>query len=248
MTDLTRIDHAKTPRERDKALRWQASSLGVRLDLQTETRFPSGPNGERLPSYDVVTGCSVGGSLGQAENMARIVRETMQSAPKQTIEQWLAELSVMVIRKPGDEFSEALRLEAYASRLAEYPADIVHHVLLKRAWKFWPAWEELEAVCKAMSSPRKWMLAALENPKPWKPTPEPEPRITGDRAQAIMEEIGFTPKRMQQVQRSPMARTQDELDAPESKPVKWTCETNAERLRAARMNNPLMREGMTDAD
>ena len=81
------------------------------------------------------------------------------------------------------------------------------------------------------------------------PAPEAQrDRISGDRARQIMDEIGFTPKRMQQVQRSPMARSQDELDAPDTKPVKWSCETDAERLKAARMNNPLMREGMTDAD
>lgn len=196
----------------------------------------------------VATGCEVSGSLSQAGAAAEIMRKTLTPAPQRDIEGWLAELSVLVARRPGDEFADELRLEAYAGRLGEYPADIVHHVLLRKAWKFWPTWSELEQECKAMVSPRRYMLAALENPNPEHPAPEPEPRISGDRAQAIMEEIGFTPKRMQQVQRSPMARTQDELDAPESKPVKWTCETNPERLKAARMNNPLMREGMTDAD
>jgi hypothetical protein len=85
----------------------------------------------------------------------------MSPAETRDIEGWLAELSVIVARRPGDDFSEELRLTAYASRLRDYPADVVREALLSRTWKFWPTWEELKIACEALVAPRRLMIAAL---------------------------------------------------------------------------------------
>lgn len=85
----------------------------------------------------------------------------MTPAPVRMIEGWLSELSVIVARRTGDEFSEELRLTAYTSRLMAYPADVVRETLLVRTWKFWPTWMELQEECERLSAPRRHMLAAL---------------------------------------------------------------------------------------
>lgn len=75
-----------------------------------------------------------------------------------------------------------------------------------------------------------------------KALPPPEQkvdRVSAEKAQEILSAFRFDPERG-------FRTTQTDDAEKATKEVKWTCETNAERLRAARMNNPLMREGMTD--
>ncbi|MEB3214490.1 MAG: hypothetical protein VKL39_24290, partial [Leptolyngbyaceae bacterium] len=116
-------------------------------------------------------------------------------APKRAIEGWLAELSVIVARRPDDEFAEELRVEAYASRLSRYPADVARHVLLGKTWRFFPTWDELERECEARTAGRKLAIRVLESGGS---DPEPERhRVTADRAAAIMAEVGFRPRRME---------------------------------------------------
>jgi len=145
------------PADVDKALQWRASRLGVGLRLETSTRFPRDEKGNALPPEVSVRGCEVTGSIGQAQAMAETVRQAMTPAETAQIEEWLAELSVLVVRRPDDEFGDALRLTAYAQRLADYPADVARAALLEHRWKFWPAWEELAAVCdKLVKARRVW--------------------------------------------------------------------------------------------
>lgn len=201
----------------------------------------------------MVVGCDVHGSVGQAEAAAEIVRKTLVPADQESVEAWLAELSVIVPRRQDDEFTETLRLEAYASRLRQYPADVAHHAVLGETWKFWPSWNELEAVCKRLVAPRKHMLKALENPaSPEKP--QPEDRVTADRAADILEQAGFTPKRFNMAKNNRMATTFDDLerDKTEERVPHWT-ETvdpngpEMEELRKARDANPLVREARESA-
>lgn len=154
--------------------------------MKTETRFPSDG-----PSCDIVTGCEVSGSVTQAPAAAEIVRRAMAPAPKRQIEEWLAELSVLVIKRHDDEFSEAMRLEAYAARLARYPADVARAAVLGKSWRFWPAWQELEVECERLVSPRRHMLAALEAPKERKSAGLERVRVTPERAAEILREYGF---------------------------------------------------------
>jgi len=112
---------------------------------------------------------------GPADSMVIVLAdmEKMKTpAPVRAIEAWLAELSVIVSRRPDDQFTEALRAQAYSSRLARYPADVARHAVLVKTWRFWPSWEELEKVCEAMVAPRNAMIMAIQRYE----APKEEPR------------------------------------------------------------------------
>lgn len=156
--------------------------------MRTEWRFPSGPNGERMPSYQVAVGCEVDGENREAA--LADLRKFMTPAPKREIEAWLAELSVLVAKRPSDEFEESLRIEAYAARLSGYPADVARAALLGRTWKFWPTWDELEKVCHSLESPRRVMIRALERgPEPKEPKRRPPSAAEMARVQAMVDEM-----------------------------------------------------------
>jgi hypothetical protein len=145
----------------DKAAVSRASSHGVGLQVKLEGRYPTGPNGERLPSYVVAVGCEVS---PQGDHVAALadLRNFMTPAPVRQIEAWLAEMSVIVAKRQGDEVEESLRITAYTGRLSRYPADVARAVTIGASYKFWPSWDELEKRCEALTSPRRQMIAALE--------------------------------------------------------------------------------------
>lgn len=157
--------------------------------MKTSNRFPTGPNGEYMPSYSVAVGCDVSPEGDYASAVADL-RNFMTPAPIRQIEAWLAELSVIVARRPDDAMGDELRVSVYSSRLTRFPADVARHVLLETAYKFWPTWEELEKRCNALTGPRAAMIAALERG----PTPlEDERRLATDdekaRIQAMVDEM-----------------------------------------------------------
>jgi len=177
------------PVEVDKAAVSRASSHGVGLRIRYEGRYPSGPNGERLPSYTVATGCDIapGGNIDAA--LADLIN-FMTPAPIRQLEGWLAELSVIVARRQDDQFGNELRVSAYSSRLSRYPADVVKAVLFQASYKFWPTWEELEKRCEAMAGPRRQMIAALEHgPEPPEPAMRPPTDAEKARVQALVDEL-----------------------------------------------------------
>ncbi len=173
----------------DAAAVSRASSHGVGLRVKYEGRYPTGPNGERLGSYVVAVGCDVS-EAGDRESALADLRNFMTPAPMRQIEGWLAELSVLVAKRQGDEMEEGLRVTAYASRLARYPADVARAVTVGASYKFWPTWDELEKRCEALTSPRRQMIAALErgpapkDPEYRDPTAEEKARI-----QALIDEM-----------------------------------------------------------
>ncbi|MEI4473551.1 hypothetical protein [Frigidibacter sp. MR17.24] len=158
--------------------------------MRYELRFPSGPNGEHLPSYQVAVGCDVdGGEDARAAAIADL-RNFMTPAAQRDIEGWLAELSVTVARRAEDEFADELRVAVYAGRLGRYPADVVREVLLRQSYRFWPTWEELEKRCEAMTGPRRHMLRAMERgPEPKEPTRRPATDEERARIQALVDEL-----------------------------------------------------------
>lgn len=157
----------------DKAAVSRASSHGAGLRVRYEGRYPTGENGERLPSYTVAVGCEVDGTPEAAQAALSDLRNFMTPAPTRQIEEWIARLSVVTAKRRDDAFSEELRVTEYASRLSRYPADVARTVLLDQTYKFFPSWDELQKRCEAMTSPRRHMIAALESgPEP----PEPERR------------------------------------------------------------------------
>lgn len=150
----------------DKAAVLRASSHGVSLNVKTEGRYPSGPNGERLPCYFVAVCCEIMGNDAQRK-AALADLEKFQTPPSVCdIEKWVAELSVLTAGKGVIGFDADLLISAYSSRLREYPADVVRQSLLGKTWKWFPTWDELKKVCDSLASPRRHMIAALMRPAP----------------------------------------------------------------------------------
>ena len=167
----------------DKVAVSRARQHGVGLVVRYEGRYPSDKDGNPLPSYTLAVGCSI--AVDEPEKLAFAIadmRNFMTPSPVRQVEAWLAELSVIVAKRQDDDLNETLRLEAYASRLSRYPADVVRSVLLGRTYKFWPTWQELEIECEKLIAPRKNMLLALQN---WKePKHEPERRSATEEEKA----------------------------------------------------------------
>lgn len=174
----------------DKAAVSRAKQHGVDLAVRYEGRYPSGPNGEALPSYQVAVSCQVGGTPQDRERALTDIEKFLTPAPIREIEGWLAELSVICAKRRDGEFDEALRLDAYASRLSQYPADVARNALLGRAWHFWPTWAELEKVCDSLAAPRRHMAHALAEPFK-KPEPERRPPTEAEkqRIAELVEEL-----------------------------------------------------------
>jgi hypothetical protein len=127
--------------------------------VRFEGRYPG--NGG---AYQIAVGCeAVGDEAGRVTALTEIHRMTTP-APSREVEGWLAELSVIVARRPSEPMDEALRLEAYASRLRAYPADVVRAAVLGKRWQWWPTWAELAGECDRLSAPRRHMIAALSTP------------------------------------------------------------------------------------
>jgi len=174
----------------DKAAVSRASQHGVGLRVRYEYRYPEGPNGERMPSYAVAVGCEIDGTPDGANAALADLRNFMTPAPIREIEAWLAELSVIVARRQGDEFSDELRLVAYSSRLARYPADVARKVTIGTPYKFWPTWSEMEKQADAMTGARRSMIAALERgPAPPEPVRRPATDEERARVQALVDEM-----------------------------------------------------------
>lgn len=177
------------PADMDAAAVSRALSRGVGLRVKTELRFPSGPNGEHLPSYSVAVGCDVS-QEGDHEAALADLRNFLTPAHVRTIEGWLAELSVIVARRRDDPIADELRVSVYSSRLTRYPADVVKTVLLGETYTFWPTWDELEKRCKALVGPRVQMIAALERgPEQPDPARRKATQEERDRVQALVDEL-----------------------------------------------------------
>jgi len=188
---------SKAPADMDRAAVSRASSHGVTLGVKYEGRYPTGPNGECLPSYEVAASCEIHGTDAQRQAAKRDVEKFLTPAPVRAIEAWLAELSVITAGRGREGFDAELMVTAYAARLAQFPADVVREALLGRAWKWFPTWAELEVICKAKASPRRHMLAALSQPEPdhepqrRQPTAEERERI----AALVAEQFPHAPRK-----------------------------------------------------
>lgn len=144
---------ARRPVEVDRALASQASlrECGLRVSL----RFPDG-------GMPVVSSVEASGRRDGLEALASDYRKAMTPATQQMLTEWIAELSVIAPKRADDEFTAALTIRAYASRLADYPADVARAAMLELRWKFFPSWEELGAACDALVAERRATLAGIE--------------------------------------------------------------------------------------
>ena len=145
----------------DEAALSRASSPTAGLRADFGYTFPT--DGRALPPARRLNVRGVAGTMADREGMARSLEPFLTPAPSRQVEEWLAELSVITKRRQDDEFTETLRIRAYSSRLAEFPADVVKDALLRHPWTFFPAWAEVEDVCKRLVAPRLAMIWHLQN-------------------------------------------------------------------------------------
>jgi hypothetical protein len=181
---------AHSPREVDEVAVSRASQQNVGLRVQYSFHQPRNEYGDKLPSVSEVIGCDVAGSEADRAIALDAIKKTMVPANVNDIEGWVAELSVITARRQDDEFTEALRLSAYASRLREYPADVARHALLGKTMKFFPTWHELKAEADRLVAPRRAMIGALSRREVYHARPE-EPRAiaTPEQRKAIWDSV-----------------------------------------------------------
>lgn len=193
---VRRFLSARTTKEVNEAAISRASQLGVALRVNYDFRSRQDEHGNTVSRSITVKGVDATGTPEAKAAAAEMIEALRTPATRSDIEAWLAELSVIVSRRQDDEFTESLRLTAYTDRLARYPADVAREALLVKAWKFWPAWSELEAVCEDLCTIRNAMRTALRREEPTKDADRTP--VSADRAAEIMAEFGFAPKRMDQ--------------------------------------------------
>ena len=173
----------------DKAAVLRISQHNVGLEVKYEGRYPTGPNGEKLPSYRVAVGCNIDGSTEDRCRALADMEKFMTPASVPDIEGWLAELSVISAKRQESGFSEGLRLTAFASRLSRYPADIARCVVLEHKWKFWPTWAEMGHACDVLVAARNQMLAALMKEEEQEIVRRPPTQEEKDRMAALVDEL-----------------------------------------------------------
>jgi hypothetical protein len=85
--------------------------------------------------------------VDEVEAAIDIIDECMAPLDPRSVGELLAELFVLTKRRREDKITLDLAIEAYGSRLLEYPADIVHTVI--KVWPnqstWWPSWHELKS-------------------------------------------------------------------------------------------------------
>lgn len=180
---------SQRPADMDKAAVSRASSHNVALTVKMDLRFPVSENGETLPSYMIAVGCDVQGSEADRMRAVADLRNFETPADTRQIEEWLAELSVITASRSREHMESALMLTAYASRLRQYPADVVRDAVLRKSWKWWPTWDELRQHCEMKAGPRRHMIAALSKPIPPKePEARPPTQEERDNIQRLVDE------------------------------------------------------------
>ena len=168
----------------DKALQWQASSLGVAL----RAKFDLCKVGDE--TFFFSASAEIEGTPDAIGTWAQKIAAVQMPTPRDMVEVWLAELSVSAKKRQEDGFSDALRIEVYSRELAKYPADVVKEALATRRWKFWPALSEVQEICDVMCRTRAVYAAAAARG----PAPEPKQYRAATeaeraRAQALVDEL-----------------------------------------------------------
>ncbi|KIC46756.1 hypothetical protein RA28_03090 [Ruegeria sp. ANG-S4] len=176
----------QTPHDVDTAAVSRALSRGVELNVVYEGRYPRGQNGESLGSFSVATSCTAVGTNEQRAKARQDLLKFLTPACRGQIEEWIAELSVITAGAGRNGFEAELMVSAYTRRLLEFPADIVRYALVTKTWKWFPAWDELEQVCKIKISPRLLMLQELSRQQP---DPAPVRRSPTEEERAAIQKL-----------------------------------------------------------
>ena len=189
---------SRQPQDVDKMLVSQASLHGVELREGNRLRPIYDERGTFLGNEIVPVGWYAKGPEDGKALTTEMIRKAMTPAPIDTIEEWLAELSVITARRAEDEFTGSLRIDAYSRRLTAYPADVAKAALFEGKWKFWPTWAELSDYCDAAVSKRRAMAYALDGKEHARAESmdkdETQERVSAKLAAEIMAAAGFKPK------------------------------------------------------
>lgn len=153
---------AATPDQVNNSLASLARQCGVELNVRKDYKAEYDRHGAFIDYKE--TGRVVALVDGKPENieaMASRIVGAFDPASDDLIEEWLAELSLLSPRRADGDGNDLLRIEAYARRLREYPADVAREALLGRVWRFWPSWAELHDVCEELTAQRRAVRDAL---------------------------------------------------------------------------------------
>lgn len=86
------------------------------------------------------------GSLDR-DKATQIVDALAAPAPADKLTEWLTVCAVLTAQPRDDDMTSDLKLRVYAEKLAQWPGDVVRHVLDE--WpsksKWFPTWNEMEA-------------------------------------------------------------------------------------------------------
>lgn len=93
-------------------------------------------------------------SSGDLEGALKIINAALLPASSEQIEEWLAVLSVVAAPRKESAGRAELTLITYTSRLQQYPADVVRHVLTHYRGTWFPTWNELADRLDEMTEPR----------------------------------------------------------------------------------------------
>lgn len=143
---------ALTPDQADKKTLSFLQQCKIELRVQHRLEYPADGGFRRIPTIVQAFGQPL--SDDQAAQLARF----MTPAKQDDLEGWVAELAVVAPRRGEGEFSGALKLQAYTSRLKSYPADVAKAALLDHSWQFFPSWFELEKACESLVKFRRDLI------------------------------------------------------------------------------------------
>jgi hypothetical protein len=154
----------RTPAETDQALRTSLrSSLGVEVQVRTETRYPAEGG-----YYRIVVGCDVAAPDPEAQSRGRQMVENGSIGPtKEQAENWLVALQVATAGGRKSEIAQEVALDLYSGCLMRWPVDVAKEACQRLALKprkgtaWFPTLAEIEAECERLGGGRRAMLASL---------------------------------------------------------------------------------------
>lgn len=104
----------------------------------------------------------MGPKESQAPALAAVHR-AMTPARRKLVEEMIAELDCITVRRAEGEAQSALMFRAYVDRAGTYPADVIRQVVAEWDSKWFPAWAELKERLDKALLPRSRKLYALDH-------------------------------------------------------------------------------------
>lgn len=146
---------ARSPMGNTEAAQSRMLQFGVTCSVRTETLYPMTEGGETTFRQKVASLTVTSASSADLPAALNVIEESLLPAPTETIEQWLAELSVKTARRKESTAGGELALSVYTAHLREFPADVVRHVLTSYRGVWFPTWGELADRMDDFVEPRR---------------------------------------------------------------------------------------------